>query len=893
MKYILILALLICSSLVSAKILAEVGAYQITSADLQKEIDNFKNNEDFTYDKIKQIAFSNLLDKNLIRNYALEKRIYIDDAELEAFFVQQVGDLPRFQSDGTFDRNKFQDFKNTNEGRKILKAMKEELLITKTRTILEKSFDLSEEELLKQYFLQNTTIDLGYAIIDKQDIDFNSEISHDDFEWYYNRNKHKFRKEEKVKLNLFVVLNEEFQEAVKSIVSRKITAMILADSTFQMENVDEFRDEFTKEETNILARQKAHQITELLQAGANISQPIIESTYLGIDDKLGNLPDVILKSSFELDKGQFSEPINIGIGYLVFSVIDKKKVPIKNRLRITNNIWCNYITKKKNNQNDGSYRQYFEQNFEQFIIPAAIITKVEISNPSLFSSTSKEEYQLEIKYLLERNSENEDQINRIVKDYNLSESKESVYLEKFENLNIIDDMIAIRINRGEFWGFIPTDKKIVFYKVLSFFPEFIPSYRRIQDQLPKFKAYTKADSTDFNDYFQSHQKDFRTPDSLQIGGVIFSVANEMKNLEQVIPVSNLKQVYNERLNQFYSERSVKFEYIFMQNVELAKIVAEQANNGTDCSLLEILFGNDNKLAKDKITSYEELPQQVSLALSEIGVGLWTRPVSYDNGWIILKKIKEYSAGILPFSEMENELREEVLFSIADSVAYDKAKTVFDSTRYFSHLAKYVEKKDIFKTEFQDAKEDFIFLRDISKFRAELLRMWNNEKYSGIIKLENAYAVIYPLKIRRSIQLTYEEALPKITDIHNSSNEFEFAKLNTSVIKEKIAAGANPDSLLYYLGGWNVISELSLTSKIPHVDFSEAIFDDILKHQEGYCSSIIPVNSDKLFFYKLLKLERPTKDDFYQNKELYEKRYLKTKFEKWKNKYRVKVGVSLN
>jgi len=172
-------------------------------------------------------------------------------------------------------------------------------------------------------------------------------------------------------------------------------------------------------------------------------------------------------------------------------------------------------------------------------------------------------------------------------------------------------------------------------------------------------------------------------------------------------------------------------------------------------------------------------------------------------------------------------------------------------------------------------------------------MWINEKYSGIVQLDNAYAVIYPLKIRRSTQLTFEDALPKITDIHNSNNEFEFAKINASEIKDKIAIGANPDSLLYYLGGWNIISELSLTSKIPSVDFSEAIFDDILKHQEGYCSSIIPINSEKLFFYKLLKLEKPTKDDFYQNREFYESKYLKTKFEKWKSKYIVKVGVRLH
>ncbi len=892
MKYILVLIMLICSSFVSAKVIAEVGVYNITSAELQKEMEDYENKYQYSYSTIKRLTLSNLIDKYLIKNYALEKRIYVDDSELEAFFVHQVGDLPRFQTNGNFDRNKFLNFKNTTEGRNIINAMKEEILITKTKIILEKSFNISEDKLLKQYFMENTKIDLGYAIIDKQDVDFEKENSPGNFDWYYKLHKHKYNREEKIKLNIFVVLNEEFKETVKSVVSRKITAMILADNTLNAENTAKFRDEFSKEETGILARQKAHQITELLQAGANISQPIIESSYLGRNDKLGDLPEVILNSAFELDEGQFSEPINIGNGYLVFSVIDKKKVARKDELAIANTIWREYKEKETNKTNDVFHRQYFEENFEKFIIPAAIVTKVEISNPSLFSSTSKEEYQQKIKYLLERNADDEYQIAQIVKEYNLSEFKESIYLEKFENLDIIDDMIAIRINREENWGFIPIEKKYIFYKALSFFPEFIPSYKRISDQLPKFITYSKEDSIDFSNYYDSHKRDFRTPDSLQIGGVILSVQNEFNRIEKTIPDSELKKIYNERMNEFYRERSVKFNYIFTHNFELAKTISKQASDEIDISLLEMVFGCKNSLPKNKIIPYDELPEQINSALSKINTGNWSQPINYDNGWIVLHKMQSYNAGIISFSGIKSELRKEALYSIADNMAYSQAKIVFDSTTYFSHLSKYVDKSDIFITEFQDAKEDFDILGDVSNYRTELLRMWKNEKYSGIIKLDDAYAVIFQLNINRSHQLTYEQALPQIIEILNSKKRFEYAKANVAEIKDKIAAGANPDLLLYYLGGWNVISELSLTSKIPGVDFSEAIFDDILNHKEGYCSSVIPINSKKLLFYKLLQLKRPSKNDFYLDRKYYEKKFLKKEFNKWKNKYKVKIGVNL-
>ena len=226
MKYKLLFVLLICASFVSAKVIAEVGVYKITTTELEKEMEHYEEEDQFDYNTIRQLALSNLIDKYLIKNYALEKRIYVDDSELEAFFVQQVGDIPRFQTNGVYDRNKFYDFRNSSEGNKILTEMKDEILITKTRTILGKSFDLSEDKLLREYFLENTTIDLGYAIIDKQDVDFEIKRSAEDFEWYYKRNKHKYNREEKIKLNIFVVLNDEFSETVKPIVSRRLTAMI-------------------------------------------------------------------------------------------------------------------------------------------------------------------------------------------------------------------------------------------------------------------------------------------------------------------------------------------------------------------------------------------------------------------------------------------------------------------------------------------------------------------------------------------------------------------------------------------------------------------------------------------------------------------------------------------
>ncbi|MCF7858620.1 MAG: peptidyl-prolyl cis-trans isomerase [Candidatus Cloacimonetes bacterium] len=891
MKYFLVVLLLMFSSLSSSRVIAEIGAYNITSEELQDEMEKYEDSYQYSYNTIRQIAFNNLTEKYLIKNYALEKKISVDNTELEAFFIHQLGDHPRFQTNGTFDRTKFIAFKNTNSGQDILRQMREEILISKTKEILEKSFNITEDKLLKQYFVENTKIDLGYAIIDKQDVDSDIEDYQNDFVWYYRHNKHKYTKQIKVKLKLFIVLDDEFNDSVKQIVSRRVTALILADSTLNAENTIKLREEITKEESSKLAKQKILQLKELLEANANVTQKAIETSYLSSNDKLGKLPDIILQSAFKMEEGQYSEPIELESGYLIFSVVDKKKDARENTTEIANEMWKDFLSDQKKSTDGEKLRKYFENNFEDFIVPVAVVSKIEISNPPLFSSISRDEYQQKIKFLLERSAYEERDYSKILRENNLKEKNEYIYLKKFENSDLVNEMIALRLNRDENWGFLYFEDKLIFYKIILYFPEFIPSFDRINHQLPQLVTFTHEDSLELKNYFEAHESDFRTPDSLQIGGAIFFVKRALEELEETISESELRKIYQTRMNEFYRERSVKFDYIFCHDRDQAEEISAQANKGIDVSFLKMIFNFDIPLPGNSIVPYDELPKQITEPLENLQLLTWSRPIKYNDGWIILNKKQNYNAGIIPFSELNKKLRDEVLYSIAETKTYNRTKTVFDSTTYFSHLKKFVDDDNIFVTEFQDANNEFDVLGNISNYRSELLRMWKNEKYSGIINLEDAFAVIFQLNINRSRRLTYEEALPQIREIHNSKLLFEKARSNLLKIKDRIASGEDPESLLFYLGGWKLIQDLSLTSTIPGISFSEAIFDDILKHQESYCSSIIPVNSEKFLFYKLIKLNKPSKNDFYSDIEYYKNQLQKKEFEKWKDKYKVKLGVN--
>ncbi|MCK4694381.1 MAG: hypothetical protein KAT74_01395, partial [Candidatus Cloacimonetes bacterium] len=457
-----------------------------------------------------------------------ENRITVDNVELETFFIKEVGDLPRFQTNGSFDYSKFGNFKKTSKGKKILQEMKKEILLNKTKTVINNSFDISNDKLLKQFFSENTEIDLGYTIIDVEDANVPEDISFKKVDWYFENNKYKYLTQKKVKLKLFVVLKEEFTETVKLQVNLILKSYVNEDlSHYDMEKLE---NSILEEEIQKMAYNKAIQIIEMLENGEKINYPILETSYLGVDDKLGGLPSQILESAFEMREGQFSEPIDFGKGYLVYLMVDKKKIKRKDPVNIANEIWRSFISKEKSKVNSKNYREYFETHIDKFIIPAAVITKIEFSKPRLFSTESKSEYQDRIKKLIMENFHNENALQNIIEDFNLKGFIEIIYLDIFSNEDIIDGLLALRINQGEDYGFLPTANSIIFYKVDSFFPEYIPRFKRIKSQLHRIIEVSKVDTSDYRTYYDSHKKDFKTPDSLQLGGVIFPIEKTLRNL---------------------------------------------------------------------------------------------------------------------------------------------------------------------------------------------------------------------------------------------------------------------------------------------------------------------------------------------------------------------------
>jgi len=888
MKYFVLIIFLISSIIGFAENVASVGNYMISSKELADEMKALSNKENLTYSRVRQMALDNLIEKYALMNYANENGISVDEAETQAFFVRELGDLPRFQTEGVFDSFKYQEFIHTPNGKKIINEMGKEILVSKTRTLIENSFDASDNNLLRQFFLENTEIDLGYAIVNVEDANIPPSVSLQEAEEIYYKNKNKFNKEQKVKLKFFIVANDDFKDAVVNRVNDRLENAIKNDSTLTRFDLQKIHSVFEAEETSGLAFQKAKQLRDILKSGGKVFHPILESQYLGINDSMGQIPSSIIKMAFESQEGFYSDPIDIGKAFLVFKVDNFKNFKVMNETYSANEFWRQHLDSEIKSSSD--YHDYFNNHIDQFNVNVAVVDIVDISKPPLFSSLSKQAFVENIRKQIQENIDDHNGVRRIIKDSGLKIDSKVLFLDTFKNDSVVENVIASMTNKGSTYGFLPTTKGLVFFQVISYFPDYIPRYHKIKDQMPLLVELAQTDTTDFREYFENHKKDFMSPDSLRLGGIVFKIQDEADSLELEITDLELEDIYRQNIDDYYRKRSVEFDFVYVQTEETARIVEKQINSGINFSLLKFCFSQKYPLPANELTEYNELPRVIRETLSRMLNHTSYQPIEYDEGWFILYKIKDYDAGIVPFEAMKTKLKKDIIWEEAENIVFQNAKTIFDSTSYFSHLNKYFSQDQIFETGYQDADKEYEFVGFIKEYKTDLMRIWRNEKFSSIIQTKDGFAVIFVLRKHSAQRMIFEEALPQIESIFAAKNRYTKAhdfigKLRTSIIK-----GADPDSLLLFFGGWLRAENLSLNSNIPRVDFSKDIMDDILNRDEKYCSPVIPINEKELMFYFIERLKRPGNNEYQSQKSSYKQKFVDFEYDNWLRQYRAKLSV---
>jgi len=883
-KILVILALLILTIGLVAETVATVGQSSITSEQLYSEIKNYNESDSLSFLEIKKIALDNLIDDQLLLNYASQSSITVDNLELESYFIQELGDMPRFRTNGDFDYYKFGKFKNRESGQNILAQMKHELLINKTKALVMKKFELPDEKLLEEFIMDNTEISLNYAILDIDDIAVPNYLDVVGADRFYQQYQNRYRFEEKAKFSFYYFPFETYSKEAEIKAVALVEATMLADTTFTLAQLDSLSTSYVRDETKNLTLNRTMETYRYLKAGQQLQNEKFETPYMLADQHFGIFTNDIVKFGFALEEGEISEPVSMDSGYLIVILDDLIREEIEEMSKVAPLVWDDYLARYREKSLKGGLEDYFSKHFDEFVGKAAYVNLITIPSHRFGIIPQKDEEL--IKQALENTNGRIDELQEISERYNLKDRKEIIYLEKYNNDTALNELVKQNLLREENSGFIRYDDDLVYYSADTFFPEFIPAMNKIKEELVNKAVVSTIDTTGFFNFYRARSSDFNSPDSLQLGGAFVTINPDSVKLNE----EQIAEYYNDNLAGFKREKSVEYSYFYVKNLEQLSLVTNYLLLGRSWQELRMVYGdivysdigNGDAVAfpQEKIVAYDQLPQKIRTVLLNTEELESTHFMKFKDGWISLMKKRDYPAGSIDFYEAQSEIAMILKQQLADELAQIKARAIFDSTSLFGNVYKYASTEEVFKTELQPADEAFPKIGELGSYKAELMRKWRNEKLNTIVKADSGYAVIFQLKRVSAKQQRFEEALPKIVNIFSADEILESAKTYAENLQDEIKAGANADSLLFYLGGWHNAEELTLESKIFGKDLSRLILEDITHRNVGYYSNIIRIRENHLMFYYINHLRKIPRSEFYKNKTAYRKKNIERKFNDW-------------
>ena len=244
-------------------------------------------------------------------------------------------------------------------------------------------------------------------------------------------------------------------------------------------------------------------------------------------------------------------------------------------------------------------------------------------------------------------------------------------------------------------------------------------------------------------------------------------------------------------------------------------------------------------------------------------------------------------------DVEHKIIDKIAGYRADSLAYSRARAVFDSTTYYSNCYSYADTSVIFETKLQDIYQPYEEIGDISAHRAALLRLWRNEKLTRIIDTDDGYAVLFMRSKVTAQERVFEYALPEIKEIFAANRQLELAQEYIESIITDLKSGIDPDSLLYFLGGYKRIRNLGLNSVIPGFAQSGVLIEDMLKHDMGYYSPVLKLGSDMLMFYHINDMNKITRADFARVRDEYRSKVKDEQYKNWLNDYRERKRIKID
>jgi peptidyl-prolyl cis-trans isomerase D len=321
-------------------VVAKVGKVEITQRTMENSLNNYRNNlrqqfggkipEFFNDDLLRQQVMNEMIQESLLTQQ-------VDNLDIRAgddMVRQQIRSMEVFQRDGVFDKDEYERVMRS-QGRNI-NAFTENLRMSLGTELLTNAISgsafVTDAEIDALIRRKNQQRVVSWLMIDSASYKDQVEVGDSDIETYYNENKQKFRRPERVKLE-YVELNHAAISADISVDEEQLKASY-------EERKDEFRSPETRTTRHILikvggdvsddeAKVEAQKLLDELKAGADFSELAREHSDdkgsgsnggdLGVIER-GMMVKPFEDAAFALQQDQISELVRSRFGYHIIQV---------------------------------------------------------------------------------------------------------------------------------------------------------------------------------------------------------------------------------------------------------------------------------------------------------------------------------------------------------------------------------------------------------------------------------------------------------------------------------------------------------------------------------------------------------------------------------------------
>ncbi|MCD4829159.1 MAG: peptidylprolyl isomerase [Candidatus Cloacimonetes bacterium] len=944
MRRLLALALLlVLAAFLCAQPVARVGEHDITLSELEEQMDVLYDNseEPYAYDQLREAALQKLIDESLLMRYANEAGIMVSAGEVDSYFINLYGSHERLMTNGRFDRTKYYQLKRTPEIQAILVDLRRELLVGKTRSILETQFRIGDEALLEQYVLDNFRFDIGYVIINENLADVPPELRPQDaYDWWLQR-QDSYQSPRRVSLELLIVADEEMTDRVSVSDAALLQAHINLGLTRPFEEVkDSLAVIMRHDNLRALAQREAKTLRSHLQRGDEVNHALLQTRLLTWEDSIGQLPQSrrMLERAFDMRPHRWSELFDLGWGWAAFQVTAIKQTAPAGLNETGHKVWRDYIDWQAINPEDDTYRDYFYTHIDSFIVAAAGITRVIINSDSLdvgnvigegamrqyyndnierftrrtgvlpFEDAAPEvrlallaleqhrlatELRQNVRGALYRPGE----LVRLADTYNLDVSRRVVLLDRFENASEVDDQISynIDIDSAENTGELVHGNSFVLWRINSIFLNYIPDFDVVRNQVYRLAGGGAQDELDidYEAYFQQNSSSFQTPDSLALAGVAVPVVADTIQVNEW----EISGYYDAHEAEFYTSPRVRADFLYYEDPDglhrdYVLGLREQVESGMSLSFLQRVFGSRCGLSNNAPVSLADLPTPVKSVLNRLPAGELSPPVFHGRGWYIVRKLADYPSHLQPLEEVRDRIRHKLAAATAQRNAYAIARRVFEQAAGYRECAAYADSALLFETELAPVSDNYPPLGNILSFKSQLMQLRAGEKYSSIVRTDSLVAVIFLRQKAHAHPVTYEEALPRLKQAYAEENRQRRIKAYLNRVIGWLREGEDPARVMPFFGRWRQMQNLTLDSDLPGVEFSSLILAEIPDRRTGEFSPPLRISEDEYLFYRVGRVQHVHKEEFERNREAYRRKLQRNAFNRWLLDYRTQVGVEI-